>query len=250
MHISSPYMLPISSLALGAPGCVQGQPATSPTSSTATACTTATVLCSSSLQTQFPLSTTITQTLSSSFRNNMTLLEASLEIPQPWKYICFPNYLNKRWIKAILGVLTKEAINQGARLRKACAYRSRCITDLAETTKHFPLPDNTLNNSGSNFRLSFHPYASFFKYILTYILSVSSAHLPKSFKENCIIIWESFGMLYHFNFTLNRGISVISRTITFLHDTFIILLPITLIRWGLQRNFMLLINSFLDELLT
>lgn len=161
-----------------------------------------------------------------------TLLEASLEIPRPWKYICVPNYFNKRWIKEISGVLTKEAINQGVRLRIARAYWSCCIMDLVETTNQFPLPDNILNNSESNLRSSFHPNAFFLKYILTYILSVSSAHLPKSFKENCIIIWESFGMLYPFNFMLNRGISVISGTITFLRDTFMILLPITLIRWG------------------
>lgn len=79
---------------------------------------------------------------------------------------------------------------------------------------------------------------------------VLSAHIPKSLKENFIMIWESFGMLYPLKYMLNRGISVTLGTITFLCDTFMILLPITLLWWGLRRHFLFLMNNFIVELLT
>lgn len=77
-----------------------------------------------------------------------------------------------------------------------------------------------------------------------------STYFPKSLGENCIMIWEKLCMLYLLKSMLNRGISVTAGTITFLCDTFMILLPMTLIWWEFRRHFLFLMNNFLDELLT
>lgn len=132
--------------------------------------------------------------------------------------------------------------------------------DMVETTKQFPPPVNILNNSERNLRLAFYPCTSHLKYVCIYVFSIivsklcssflkSSTYFPKSLNENRIVIWESFCMLHVLKFMLNRGISATLGTITFLCDTFMILLPITLIRWEFRRHFLFPMNNFLDELL-
>lgn len=121
---------------------------------------------------------------------------------------------------------------------------------MVETTKQFPPPANNLNNSESNLRLTFHLGISSFKFIYFFIIVklanlcrsflILSAHIPKSLKENFIMIWESFGMLYHLKYMLNRSISVTLGTITFLCDTFMILLPITLLLVRVKETFLVL----------